>query len=618
MMSKRAGAAASGKFVVLLFAVAALASYAPRAAWAHARPMSPEDMVHWSGAIVVGVVEAADGRWNRTQTLIETEYTVLVEEWLKGEGAEVLTFTMPGGVLGELEDDTCLTVPLTVGARHLLFLDDPAQPLFSPLTGAGQGAFEEALGADGRTPIVRSAGGSLPMSSRRPEVPFEEFLAGVRAFVAQVESTPWQRPPREEDPELPTRAFDPSDRTTDPDPRAPAGRLAAEPPAPSGANVAAEAGGEPIRRATLPRGREKYKWKGKADTPIGWNAIPTSWTWYPHDQYMMTYWNFYGGGVHYVIGPYNTWAYGNGRFDIAGFPNNASMNNQFGRSWGSNELGVTFSRKNVWGDLSEADIALNPAFQWTLDNEQGARSDTTPWSFEQTMLHELGHGHGLKHPWEYQNVWWDSVMNYAPKDNRMPILAADDAEAIRDEYYYLAAHDGMISAFSTYDTNGSNKATYATFGPVSPLVVQGATLSFTGEFKIETPGTDYLSSLQVEVYLCPKRFDWAGCKHLKTVNYGGIIPPFTTWTYAGSSLGSYSVPTNFATGVYYPALNLKASGTDEVPVNNASWANYDKTVTVKVKSGCATSEGGGGWAALALLPAALLAARRRRARASSG
>ena len=47
------------------------------------------------------------------------------------------------------------------------------------------------------------------------------------------------------------------------------------------------------------------------------------------------------------------------------------------------------------------------------------------------MLHEVGHGWGLDHPWETQVVSWDSVMNYSPAGYRLPRLYADDTAAVR-------------------------------------------------------------------------------------------------------------------------------------------------------------------------------------------
>ncbi|MCA9772835.1 MAG: hypothetical protein KC466_10545, partial [Myxococcales bacterium] len=377
----------------------------------------------------------------------------------------------------------------------------------------------------------------------------------------------------------------------------------------------AEDGGAPIRDQPFPRPSPKYRWEGQADTPIGWNRFPSDWIWSPHDQWMMSYWNVYGGVVHGIIGPYSKWGYGNGRFDLAGFPGNAQMKNQFDRGWKAKELAVTFTRGGLFGGISEADIAFNPAFEWTLDNAYGARADTTAWSFEQTMLHELGHGCGIKHPWETQNVWWDSVMNYPPKEYRMPILFADDTEAVRDAYYYLASHDGLISAYETFDTPGGKNPTYKPFGPLLAQVNRKGSLSFKGNFKIENAGNGTFHDIRVEVYLCPERFGTNDCRYLKQVKYPDFMPPFAMWVFDGNSLGTVPIPEDFPLGKRYIALNLIISGEDDYLPNNASWVNEDQAVTVKPAASLSCDQSGGGspdrgiW--ILATPLAALAIRRR-------
>ena len=117
----------------------------------------------------------------------------------------------------------------------------------------------------------------------------------------------------------------------------------------------------------------------------------------------MALWNRYARNLFQVRASTGSWSFGNGVFDQAGFPNDATMIQQFGQGWGRGVLGVTWSRVGG-GRILEADVAMNPAFSWTLDGGASRQPRGRFHSFQQTMLHELGHTFGLKHPWATQDA----------------------------------------------------------------------------------------------------------------------------------------------------------------------------------------------------------------------
>ena len=67
-----------------------------------------------------------------------------------------------------------------------------------------------------------------------------------------------------------------------------------------------------------------------------------------------------------------TWAYGNGVFDIAGFPSDEQMRQQLDFNWGPGGFSLIAWRLQD-DHIVEADLAFNPAFEWTLDDDAATR-----------------------------------------------------------------------------------------------------------------------------------------------------------------------------------------------------------------------------------------------------
>ncbi|HJQ97148.1 MAG TPA: hypothetical protein VJ826_02485, partial [Candidatus Polarisedimenticolaceae bacterium] len=307
---------------------------------------------------------------------------------------------------------------------------------------------------------------------------------------------------------------------------------------------------------------------------IVWNQLPASYTpWSPHDQNMMARWNLYGDVHRVSANPSSTWGYGNNVFDIPGFVPSPTMFFVFGRFWGASELAVCFSR---WIDGQptklEADIAVNPAWPWTTDNEIGTRNDpSSAWGFDQTILHEEGHGWGLVHPWEVQNVWWDSVMNYSPKEYRIPNVFADDAYAIRTTYPGASLKDGLVSFYNTVDDAGSTNAKYQNADPIENNVYQLASFHLWNAIKVENVGTVNLVNPQIDVYLTHNRNSWSGNEYLTSLNFGVTIGPNSM---AYLDAGIINMPYSFPPGEYYVALWLHDAA-DAQSYNNEAWQTFE-------------------------------------------
>ena len=562
---------------VCCLALAVFAS--PSVLFAHVELMSVREIAAASPHIVVATVEARRSRWNDLHTLILTDYTLRVEERLRGTAPDRVAITVPGGTLGRVADDTCISVHLQPGARYLLFLGDLDHPTLVPVTGAGQGMFREIPGA---TATFAAAGSSsVPLEVNGAPVTFRNFVGAVRSLAARTPLAP--RPP------LPAAVAGLPAKTWDPAaPPAPvAGSLppraapaAAVPPLPGeGAPEVVEIT-EAVSMVPLPPARAKFLFHELAKPPIVVNPLTGS-PFSPWDQYEMAHWNRYGGDLFRVsASPTPTWAYNNGISDITGFPDDLIMKRQFGYGWSdlgtTNVLAVTFARYQD-GAIVEADVAFNPHRSWSLDDLE-ATSGAPIYAFKEAALHELGHVWGLLHPWdEDERVWWDSVMNYKPRTYYVGELYADDTTAVRRAFPPgVALRDGLISSYVTVFDDIIPVPDYVTPLPSPANVRAGGGFGLAGPIKIENVGTVPLANPTVEVYLAPARLSFDGAVLVKRAKVRGKVPPGGTLKV---KLSGFKVPRGTPAGTYYLAYFLR-DPKDVYQDNNAAWGLDGFTVTV--------------------------------------
>ncbi|WP_395681994.1 hypothetical protein [Dokdonella sp.] len=542
----------------------------------HAQELMPkaslEDMVAESEWVVVADLAAQQSRRNARGNLIVTDYRFHAVDVLLGLPDSDFVLTQGGGTLAGETQAISDAPRFDVGSRYLLFVRPARGELFPPFVGGAQGVYR--LDPDGSAV-------SLGVDSSRSER--TQLFERVHELLSARGSAPPRAPARSTVPPgsypaksyLPIALTPPQDRAAT---RMPGVEEALEGPAPSGqaTNAVAAAAGTP-----QPHGGEviDYHYEHRIAPPAVINNFPDSFApWSPEDEYQMSRWNRYGGGVFNVyVTPTGTWAWNNDRFDLAGWPDDATMTAQFGEPWGATTLGITYSRWFGTGPIVEADLALNPAYCWTLDERAATNSADGCWGFRQTMTHELGHMWGLQHPWETQDVWWDSVMNYSPKEYRLPLLFADDTNAVRAAFGGPAIHDALLSLYTTGDNSGSMHASYSATQPWSVWVHHGDNLaaSITGAFKIENLGSDDVVAPSVEFYLAQQRMSWSAYAFLGSAAYA-TVPVYTTW-YNG--LPYLPIPSTMPTGDYWFAAYLR----DDVDADNGSnsaWADEGSKVHV--------------------------------------
>lgn len=520
------------------------------------------DLVAESEWIVEADLVSAQARWNSRGNLIVTDYRFHAVRMLSGmpPGSDFV-LSQGGGTLGDITDEISDTPQLGTGNRYLLFVRPDRGEVFSPFVGGAQGVY-----------LVRPDGTLSSLGADRMTVERSVLFDRVDELIARRGATPARMPVSDYVPETPYPAKDYlpialTPATTGDSQAAEAGTTSAYegPDAPSSPSPVdepppVEAGeSDVVPNWVVPR---------KVDPPAVINQLtPALAPWSPVDQNMMAEWNKYGGNIFRVYTtPTETWAWGNGVFDMAGFPTDAQMIAQFGEGWGASTLGITYSR---WtgNTIIEADVALNPAFCWTLDEARAQDSSNACWSFRQTMLHELGHVWGLAHPWETQDVWWDSVMNYSPKAFRIPLLFTDDAHAVRTAFGGPDRHDALISLYTTQSRDGNTSPTYKPTQPGPKTVKHGQNLAQgNNQFRIENLGTDVIATPKVDFHLVPSRLSWTGNRYLGSETYASV-PVYTSNRYWMPSL---TVSAATPTGDYYLGAYLAAA--DYNSQNNSAWA----------------------------------------------
>jgi hypothetical protein len=440
--------------------------------------------------------------------------------------------------------------------------------------------FREMPGARAGATLAARGSSSDPLTFQGKPVAFRDFVGAVRSLAAQI---PLSLSSRAESPAaaaLPAKAWNPAA------PPAPVARPlppraapeAAVPPLPGEGAPGIVEITEAVSKAPRP---VKFLYHDLAKRPVVINPLTDS-PFSPWDQYQMAYWNRYSGGLFQVsASPTSSWAYPNGVSDIVGFPDDVTMKRHFDYSWadlGTGVLAVTFARSEE-GVVVEADVAFNPHKSWTIDDLAATGGREPVFSFQEVVLHELGHVWGLLHPWDEEEwVSWDSVMNYKPRQFYVGELYADDTTAVRRAFPPGASiRDGLISSYVTVRDEIIVIPDYRTALPSPAAVRAGGGFGLAGPIKIENVGTVPLVDPAVEVYLAPARLSFDGAVLIQRAKVRGKkIPPGGTLQL---KLKGLKVPRGIPAGTYYLAYLLR-DPKDAYQGNNAAWSQDGATVTV--------------------------------------
>ena len=536
------------------------------------------DLVAEAESIVVADLVDARARRNARGNLIVTDLHFRTDQVLLGMlPRSGFVLTQGGGTLAGETHEISDTPDLVVGNRYLLFVRPGRGEMFAPFVGGAQGAY-----------LLSSDGTATSLAGTQAPVAYGRLIEQVDALIAERGAAPPRAARSGNVPAgtYPAKVYQPLALTPPVGGRAPATSDVAVVTPGAVTDDARMSGGTRagVPMIASPDPAPDYRYEHRITPPAVFNAFPHDWTpWHPEEEYQMANWNAYGGSVFHVFTtPTGNWAWENDRFDLAGWPDNATMIDQFGEGWGANTLAITWSRWFGDGPIVESDIALNPAFCWTLDERAATNAADSCWGFRQTMKHELGHAWGLKHPWETQDVWWDSIMNYSPKNYRYPRLFADETNAVRAAFAGPAIHDALLSLYTTA-SGGSQSALYTPTQPSTLSLTHGSDLSawIGNPFKIENLGSDDIVAPTVQFFLSQQRLDWnAGYAYLGSAVYSnvGVFVTYSNW------LPWLPIPATTPTGNYTFAAYLP--DTDADMGSNSAWA--DEGVMIHVDNNPAT------------------------------
>ena len=152
------------------------------ATWARATTVERlglEDLVKKSGAIVVGKVTGSRTYWSADHKLILTDYTIDVDENIKGQNRRRVAVTTLGGKIGDRELHVSGMPAFQTGENAVLFIEQSGA--YETVVGLGQGKFTITSGE-----VTNSVGG-LAFPDGKPgnplKMPLQTFKNQIRTLL---------------------------------------------------------------------------------------------------------------------------------------------------------------------------------------------------------------------------------------------------------------------------------------------------------------------------------------------------------------------------------------------------------------------------------------------------
>ncbi len=560
-----------------------LACYMPFALQASIIPMSKTELIQESKYIFVGKVIDLNARWNKKQTLIVTDVTFGISEYLYGTAENTMTLTFGGGTL-DGESHILSHVPqFELGDVMLLMVKDDKNPMISPVVGTHLGKFD-MLETENRQFIVQQDQGCLHTDPHhdhsncthhkhaQKNQSFEDFVKEIKKEIplAKSQISIKATSPRKANGSLPSLNYNPN--------------------APQNSNTQYQL---PQAKPDTPKSQpniENEVIENELSTPIldenkceeetassRWDSngffyqdyiimepMPSGSDFSFRDQLQMIKWNEYASIFYTPFSPDGEWAYRNGESEIVGFLTDEDFEEAFDYNWDSNALAYCFQRRNTAGQIIEADIIINPSYNWTFDFET-AYNNNDIFNIDRTLLHELGHAWGLEH-----NFFAEAIMN-APqaKYRAFAEVHADDANGIRAAYPSRVDFHTDASVMLYY-ADGSR--VYKDSELDRTTVNVGETFSVSNA-QFENVGRNGIFDPTVHWYLVPTMHSWSTYHYLKSTTYDFLLLGGGTF----SMDEVFTVPDYLPAGEYYLAAWFSHVD-DEVYDNNSAW--LDRPISI--------------------------------------
>ena len=160
--------------LLCLFLIAATFCYATTV-----QRLGLEDLVKKAQTIVVGKVTGSRTFWTADRKLILTNYTIQVDENIKGQTSRDVEVTAIGGKIGDLELHVSGMVSFVKGENAVVFLEQSGA--YQTVVGLGQGKFTVT------NDEVTNSVGDLSFSDGRPgttvKMPLQNFKNQIRSLL---------------------------------------------------------------------------------------------------------------------------------------------------------------------------------------------------------------------------------------------------------------------------------------------------------------------------------------------------------------------------------------------------------------------------------------------------
>src|SRR5215470_18503879 len=138
-----------------------------------------EDLVKKAHRIVVGKVSNARTYWSGDRKLILTNYTIQVDENIKGQASKTIEVTTVGGKIGDVELYVSGMPAFENGENAVVFVEQSGA--YQTVVGLGQGKFTVVNGE------VANSVGQLSFPDGRPgtplKMPLQTFKTQIRSFL---------------------------------------------------------------------------------------------------------------------------------------------------------------------------------------------------------------------------------------------------------------------------------------------------------------------------------------------------------------------------------------------------------------------------------------------------
>jgi hypothetical protein len=172
----------------IILALAAVALLLPlRAEATLAEAKSFDDKVENAASIVVGKCVSTESRWDNARRWILTYNRFEIEKALKGSPAREVTIVTPGGVVGNIQQDTVGVPKFAVGEEHVLFVRNTAAG--PTVLYFEQGSYQLIRDSRGDRTVVPAVSSIVLIDTQAGRAVAPEEPTTLRAFESRVRDT---------------------------------------------------------------------------------------------------------------------------------------------------------------------------------------------------------------------------------------------------------------------------------------------------------------------------------------------------------------------------------------------------------------------------------------------